>query len=335
MTHTTDVRAAGEVRPLTWREWRSRLWALARCQLPMLIRRPTVAGVAAYFDLVTDDTRLFFGDSFHVGYFPAGHETLPEALSALTDLVTELARVTPGTRVLDLGCGVGEPAIRIASRHHCRVIGVNVSREQIRQGRALVEQAGLADRIDLRLGNALTLDVPDASVDSVICLEAAANICVTPGTEARLVSEIWRVLKPGGHVGFCDFLLTQAPARRERRALRTLFYEVGRAPDWQARFRDGGFAVLDYRDIHAATLPTWDRVLDLYAVRAGDLERRYGKVIARRTVQHIRDMVPAISRCGSYPAFCAQRPADRDMDGAGPAAARARRQARRRRPDRH
>jgi hypothetical protein len=34
----------------------------------MLIRRPTVAGVAAYFDLVTDDTRLFFGDSFHVGY---------------------------------------------------------------------------------------------------------------------------------------------------------------------------------------------------------------------------------------------------------------------------
>jgi cyclopropane fatty-acyl-phospholipid synthase-like methyltransferase len=310
MKQYADIRAPAQVRPLTWREWRSRLWALARCQLPMLMRRPTVAGVAAYFDLVTDDTRLFFGDSFHLGYFATGDETLPEALTALTDLVTKLARVMPGSRVLDLGCGIGAPAARIADRHHCRVIGVNISLEQIRQGRVLVQQAGLADRIDLRLGNALTLDVPDASVDCVICLEAAGNICITASTEARLVSEIWRVLKPGGHVGFCDFVLAQTPTRRERRALRTLFYEVGLERDWPTRFREGGFEVLDYRDIHAATLPTWDRALDLYALRASDFERRYGKAIARRSVQQVREMAPAIVRCGSYPAFRAEKPAD-------------------------
>jgi hypothetical protein len=43
--------------------------------------------------LITDDGRLFYGDTFHLGYFPQGDESLGEALDAHTDLVAELARV--------------------------------------------------------------------------------------------------------------------------------------------------------------------------------------------------------------------------------------------------
>jgi hypothetical protein len=46
--------------------------------------RRTATGVAAYFDLITDDARLFYGDNFHVGYFRSGSETLAEALDAHT-----------------------------------------------------------------------------------------------------------------------------------------------------------------------------------------------------------------------------------------------------------
>jgi cyclopropane fatty-acyl-phospholipid synthase-like methyltransferase len=87
-----------------------------RARLPWLLRRRrTVGGVAAYFDLITDDGRLFFGDSFHFGYFPGGRQTLTQALDAHTDLVCELAGIRPGMRVLDVGCGIGEPARRIAA----------------------------------------------------------------------------------------------------------------------------------------------------------------------------------------------------------------------------
>ena len=54
------------------RELLGKATCAARAQLRRLLcRRRTVRGVAAYFDLITDDGRLFFGDSFHFGTFPA------------------------------------------------------------------------------------------------------------------------------------------------------------------------------------------------------------------------------------------------------------------------
>ena len=83
--------------------------------LPRLVRgRRTARSVGAYFDLITDDGRLFYGDSFHFGYFPNGQQTLAEGLDAHTDLVAALARVGSAKTVLDVGCGLAAPALRIA-----------------------------------------------------------------------------------------------------------------------------------------------------------------------------------------------------------------------------
>src|SRR5207253_10873291 len=104
----------------TWRDGgpvgsARKLSAAIRMALPLLVRgRRTAAGVAAYFDLITDEGRLFYGDSFHFGYFRSGAESLPEALDAHTDLVAEMARLGSGQRILDVGCGIAAPALRIA-----------------------------------------------------------------------------------------------------------------------------------------------------------------------------------------------------------------------------
>ena len=138
-------------------------WA-ARGRLPWLLcRRRTVRGVAAYFDLITEDGRLFFGDSFHFGFFPDGSQSLAQALDAHTDLVCELAGIRPGMRVLDVGCGIGEPARRIASRIDCEIIGLNISREQVRQGRELIARAGLAARVDIGTATRCTCPCPTAA----------------------------------------------------------------------------------------------------------------------------------------------------------------------------
>ena len=72
--------------------------AAPRAGLPWLLwRRRTVGGVAAYFDLITDDGRLFFGGSFHFGFFSGGDQTLAQALDAHIDLVCELAGIRPRT----------------------------------------------------------------------------------------------------------------------------------------------------------------------------------------------------------------------------------------------
>jgi len=299
-------------RRLTAAEWGSRISAMARAQLPWLVRRRrTVAGVGAYFDLVTDDGRLFFGDSFHLGYFPTGTETLAEALDAHTDLVTSLARIGPGARVLDLGCGIGEPAVRIARRHDCQIVGVNASREQVRQGRELVQQAGLCERIEIRHGNALALALADESFDAIVCLEVAGDICVTADAKRQFVSELWRVLRAGGHVGFSDLAFTAAPSRREDKALRAVLYHTGSelVGDWPGRFSAHGFELREHRDVHDATLPTWLHVQEIYAQRSDEVERRYGKPIAKRTRRQIAEIVPTVERYGTFPTFSAHKPA--------------------------
>src|SRR2546430_3227793 len=112
---------------------RSTLFPYTTLFRSLLVRgRRTAAGVAAYFDLITDEGRLFYGDSFHFGYFRSGAESLPEALDAHTDLVAEMARLGSGQRILDVGCGIAAPALRIAGRFGCDVTAINISREQVR-----------------------------------------------------------------------------------------------------------------------------------------------------------------------------------------------------------
>ena len=95
--------------------------------LPVLVTGSrTAESVGAYFDLITDEGRLFYGDSFHVGYFGQGVESLGEALDAHTDLVAELARVQAAARVLDVGCGVGRWSRRLAKRG-AQVTGIDLS----------------------------------------------------------------------------------------------------------------------------------------------------------------------------------------------------------------
>jgi cyclopropane fatty-acyl-phospholipid synthase-like methyltransferase len=253
----------------TWREGGAlscvrKLSAATRAALPLLLRRRrTAAGVAAYFDLITAEARHFYGDSFHFGYFRLGDESLSEALDAHTDLVAELARVANGQRVLDIGCGIAAPALRIAARCGCEVTAINLSKEQVRQGRRLIERRGMTRSVQIARGDARALSFPDESFDAIICLEAAGDICVAEKDKLRLVRELHRLLRPGGRVGFSDLALIEPPSAHEQRALRALLYHGGAdlVTDWPSLFESHGFTIIERRDILPQTMATWDRML--------------------------------------------------------------------------
>ena len=301
----------------TWRDSGSvacarKLGAAVGMGVPMIVRgRRTARSVGAYFDLITDDGRMFYGDSFHLGYFAPGVKTLAEALEAHTDLVGRLAKIASAKRVLDVGCGLGAPALRMARRYGCSVTGVNISREQVRQGRALIAAEGLSHRVAIERGDARALDFADASFDSVMCLEAAGDICVSESDKERLVSEWFRVLRPGGHVGFSDLAFSGYPTRRDDRTLRSVLYHTGAelVSDWPAIFRRQGFRVLECRDILQETLPTWKHAGAVYASRAAEVKRRYGKRLAARTATQLERIHEILSAYGTVPSLCAQKPA--------------------------
>jgi cyclopropane fatty-acyl-phospholipid synthase-like methyltransferase len=276
--------------------------------LPVLLRsRRTATGVAAYFDLITDHARLFYGDNFHVGYFGLGSETLVEAIDAHTDLVGQMARLQTSQRVLDAGCGIGAPALRIAERYGCEITAVNISREQVRQGRRLIEERHMSHRVKIVRGDVRALDFPDGSFDAIVCQEAAGDICVTELDKGRLVRSLHRVLRPGGHVGFSDLALRASPPHTEDHALRAVLYHSGAelVTDWPALFVRHGFTIVDQRDIIDETIATWDRVRAVYEERRVEAVHRYGRRLAHRIRAQI-DLIPEILiKYATYPVFSA------------------------------
>lgn len=100
----------------------------------------------------------------------------------------------PGEHVLDIGSGIGGPARWIAARCGCRVTGVDLTQAFCDAAVALNALTGMADRVTILQGNALSLPLPDATFDRAYSQNVAMNIA----DKRAMYREALRVLKPGG-----------------------------------------------------------------------------------------------------------------------------------------
>src|SRR5436190_746598 len=110
-----------------------------------------------------------------------------------TDRLARMAGFKPGTRVLDVGGGLGGPARTLAVEHGCDVTVVDLTESYVRTGAALTARLGLSDRVRHRVGDALALDVP-GPFDAVWTQNSGMNIA----DKERLYAGFVRMLRPGG-----------------------------------------------------------------------------------------------------------------------------------------
>jgi SAM-dependent methyltransferase len=95
-------------------------------------------------------------------------------------------------RVLDAGCGTGRVGIELA-RHGIAVVGIDVDPAMLMTARER------APGIDWRLGDLATTDLGDAIFD-VAVLAGNVLLFTAPGTEAAVVANVARSVRPGGMV---------------------------------------------------------------------------------------------------------------------------------------
>jgi SAM-dependent methyltransferase len=115
-------------------------------------------------------------------------------------------RIPPGQCLLDIGCGAGQTAIP-AARLGYRVTGVDIAENLIETAAGRAQAENLDARFDV--GDAEALPYPDASFDVVITLIGAM---FAPRPE-RVVSEIARVLRPGGRLCMANWTPGGMPAQ--------------------------------------------------------------------------------------------------------------------------
>lgn len=129
-------------------------------------------------------------DEFHIG-----------GAGATRDLLARMD-LGAGTRVLDLGCGLGGPARRFASETGCHVTGIDLTQEFVDTATALSAMTGLSDRTSFVQGSAQDLPFAAASFGAATMIHVGMNL----PDKARLFSEVARVLKPGGVFAIYDVM---------------------------------------------------------------------------------------------------------------------------------
>ncbi len=114
--------------------------------------------------------------------------------------LAQMASWAPGSRVLDVGAGLGGPARLLAARFGCLVTALDLTEEYCRAAEMLTKATGLADRVTVRQGSALALPFSDGEFDGVWTQHASMNI----EDKARLYAEIRRMLRGGGTFALHD-----------------------------------------------------------------------------------------------------------------------------------
>ena len=176
-----------------------------------------------------------------------GYDAEANPLIVLEEPTTlELIGDVAGKDVLDVCCGTGRYAIRLA-QVGARVCGVDANESMLAIARKKRDELGV--QLDLRPGDVGRLPYPDASFDVVVC---ALALCHVPALGPP-VAEMARALRPGGRLVISDFhpfclLIGWRTAVRQPEAVYFIENHLHMIGDHVRALTANGLAVSDVRE---------------------------------------------------------------------------------------
>jgi len=176
-----------------------------------------------------------------------GDDYLSIGGNASTDELAALAGITQDSLVLDVGCGIGGPALRLASSVRCPVIGIDLVAGSASEAQRLANHRLLGNLASFTAADATALPLGSDSFDVVWGQDAWCHVPDKP----TMLTEAARVLRPGGRIAFTDWLAGTGMSGAERAA--ALDAAVSRHAASAERYHDllaeAGFTAIEYTDI--------------------------------------------------------------------------------------
>ena len=191
-----------------------------------------VTATAAYWE---ERARRFSGQG--AGLKAVCSYGMPGFYNRAIDLSQRLAlagwlRLEPGTRVLDVGCGVGRWS-RLLARRGAQVTGIDVSPTMLREAGRRAQLDGVATRCRFLEADLATLELEQA-FPFILGVTVLQHV-VDPGSFERAVGRLARHLEPGGRLVLLEAAPTRGGAGRDNAVFR-----ARRAHEYLAAFARAG-----------------------------------------------------------------------------------------------
>jgi ubiquinone/menaquinone biosynthesis C-methylase UbiE len=124
-------------------------------------------------------------------------EPIERGAEKVSKRLTELAEIKPGSRVLDIATGIGEPAITVAKQvgSNGHILATDISPQMLSVAKQRAISLGLQNVIEFKEGDIETLDLPSSAFDATLC---RFGLMFLPDLKGGL-SNIYRSLLKDGH----------------------------------------------------------------------------------------------------------------------------------------
>jgi cyclopropane-fatty-acyl-phospholipid synthase len=227
-------------------------------------KRTDRRAISHHYDVGNDFYEIVLGPSmvYSCAYWPSPDSTLEQAQHDKLELVCRKLGLSPGQRLLDVGCGWGSMAVHAAREHGVSVVGITLSQEQASYARKRVADEGLTDKVEIRVQD--YRDVRDGPYDAISSIGMAEHV----GAERYLdyATDLHGLLKPGGRL--LNHQIARRPQRDETAYDVDAFIDSYVFPDGElqpvgvtvAQLERAGFEVRDVESIrehYALTLRRW------------------------------------------------------------------------------
>lgn len=159
----------------------------------------------AFYNLATEFYEYGWGDSFHFGW---RHKNEPHRMSifnAQVHLATKLG-VKDGSRVLDMGCGIGGPMRAVVRFTGANVTGLTINEHQVSRAREITSKLPrfMQERCSYNVQDYLHVDasIAESAYDAAFYMESSLHC----KDRTRTFSETYRLLRPGGRLVALEYV---------------------------------------------------------------------------------------------------------------------------------
>ncbi len=168
---------------------------------------------------------------------PGGRDMARELIGRL--------RLPPGSRVLDVGCGLGGSAFVMARKFELSVEGIDLSKNMLEIANRKLAAYGLADLVQLEWGDCLELDASNR-YDAIYSRDVFLHI----HDKQRLFAVLLNALRPGGQLLFTDYCCGPQPWTDDfNDYVGDRGYDLHTPEDYRALIEDAGFMQVTGEDI--------------------------------------------------------------------------------------
>jgi tocopherol O-methyltransferase len=233
-------------------------WTMARTnEKPKIIE---------HYDLISPFYRSLWGEHIHHGYWIRGDESKETAQIQLIEHLARLANITPGSRVLDIGCGFGGTSLYLARQYGVSATGVTISPVQVEMANGDAKKQNLCATFLLMDAEALQFSEP---FDILWSVESISHYQDT----AKFFSSAAKLLKPGGTFALTDWFRGEnlSPAKRKKfidPIDKGMFVELREMNEYADFLTASGLRITHRQVLTPNCAKSWDIGLDIIKDKA-------------------------------------------------------------------